>query len=132
MPGLYRSYLQADLVLHYSPLIMGFVSSLLKTVNDRSIPLVHPYGELVQGECHHMARYDAYPLLGLIVDPDDADEEDLRITRILYERMALNLKTRLSLFSNTLRSMNELISEIEEQATEMKLKSSHHQILQTV
>jgi hypothetical protein len=126
MPELYRSYLASDLVLHYSPLLMGFVSSLLKTVNDRSVPLVHPYGELVQGECHHRARYDTYPLMGLIVDPLDADAEDLQITKTLYERMALNLKTRLSYFSTSLRPMDDLVYEIGQQASNKQSSVSRH------
>lgn len=124
MPELYRSYLASDLVLHYSPMMMGFVSSLLKTVNDRSVPLVHPYGELVQGECHHRARYEAYPLMGLIVDPADADAEDLRITRTLYERMALNLKTSLAFFSTSLRPMDDLVYDIIQKTKGEKLQSA--------
>lgn len=127
MPELLRNYLQSDLVLHYSPLAMGFISSQLKTVNDRSIPLVHPYGELVQGECHHRARYDTYPLLGLIVDPQNDDKEDLQITKILYERMALNLKTRIALFSTSLRPLDDLVYEIAllEQAQLKKSPQKH-------
>ncbi|MFA9388521.1 MAG: flavodoxin family protein [Prolixibacteraceae bacterium] len=108
MAEFYKSYLQSDLVLHFSPLEMGFISSLLKTVNDRTIPLVHPYMALVNGECHHQKRYEKYPQMGLIVDQKDADEVDLQITKDLYERLALNLKTELKIFSSTQQTTEEL------------------------
>ncbi|HPR33319.1 MAG TPA: NAD(P)H-dependent oxidoreductase [Prolixibacteraceae bacterium] len=112
MEGLYKSYLSSDLVLHFSPISMGFVSSRLKTINDRSIPLVHPYTTLVENECHHKRRYDRYPMFGLIVDPRGADSEELDITRNLYARMALNLKSELKFFFTTEQKQEELIDEI--------------------
>jgi multimeric flavodoxin WrbA len=112
MPEFYRSYLQSDLVLHFSPLKMGFISSLLKTVNDRSITLVHPYMAIVNNEMHHRKRYENYPFFGLIVDPMDADNEDLQITKDLYARLALNLKTELRIFTTNQKSMEELTNEI--------------------
>lgn len=112
MPEFYRSYLSSDLVLHFSPLEMGFISSQLKKVNDRTIPLVHPYLTIVQGESHHIKRYEKYPLLGLIVDPRDADEEDLQITKDLYARMALNLKSELKIFTTNQKKLEEITHEI--------------------
>lgn len=112
MPEFYKSYLKSDLVLHFSPLEMGFISSLLKTVNDRTVPLVHPYMAIVNNEFHHQKRYEKYPMFGLIVDLQDADEEDLQITKDLYSRLALNLKTDLKLFTTTQKTMEELTNEI--------------------
>ena len=62
-----REYINSDLVIFASPLIMGFTSALLKKVQDKLIPLLHPYIEFDQGECHHKKRYDCYPGLGLII-----------------------------------------------------------------
>lgn len=111
MPEFYSNYMNSDLVLHFSPMKMGFISSLLKTINDRTIPLIHPFMTVVNGECHHKKRYEKYPKLGLIVDPLDSDEEDLEITKELYQRMALNLKTELSVFTTT-KNTNHAISNI--------------------
>jgi multimeric flavodoxin WrbA len=112
MPEIYKSYLNSDLVIHYSPMVAGFVSSKLKTVNDRSVPLVHPYIRIVNKECHHLGRYDKYPKMALIVAPEDADSEDLSITEDLYRRLAINLKSELKLFTTTLKPKEELINEI--------------------
>jgi multimeric flavodoxin WrbA len=112
MPELYKSYLNSDLVIHFSPLSMGFISSKLKTINDRSVPLVHPYGTLVNNECHHIKRYEKYPSMALIIDPMGSDNEDLSIIKDLYTRMAINLKSELKLFSTTEKTKEELIDEI--------------------
>jgi multimeric flavodoxin WrbA len=112
MTGIYKSYLSSDLVIHFSPMYSGFISSRLKTVNDRSVPLVHPYIRIVNNECHHLGRYEKYPDIALIVDPMDADNEDLTITKDLYQRLAINLKSELKLFSTTLKSKEELINEV--------------------
>jgi len=112
MPEFYKSYLESDLVVHFSPLSMGFISSRLKTINDRTVPLVHPYIQIVNNECHHQKRYEKYPWLALIVDQMDADTEDLKITKDLYTRLAINLKSELKVFSTTLKSKEKLIDEL--------------------
>lgn len=111
MAEFYTNYMKSDLVLHFSPMEMGFISSKLKTINDRTIPLIHPYMSMINGECHHTKRYETYPKLGLIVDRQDADEEDLKITEDLYKRMSINLMTELSIFStneNLTQTSNEI------------------------
>ncbi|HNW51720.1 MAG TPA: NAD(P)H-dependent oxidoreductase [Prolixibacteraceae bacterium] len=112
MPDFYRSYIASDMVIHFSPMSMGFISSKLKTINDRTIPLVHPYIAIVNKECHHFKRYEKYPFLSLIVDPMDSDDEDLQITKDLYKRLAINLKSELKLFATTEKTTEELINEI--------------------
>jgi len=93
-------------------MIGGFISSRLKTVNDRSVPLVHPYITIVNKECHHLGRYEKYPDMALIVDQMDSDSEDLSITEDLYRRLAINLKSDLKLFSTTKKTKEELINEV--------------------
>jgi multimeric flavodoxin WrbA len=110
MPSLYPEMVRADLVLWSSPLILGAVSALLKTAQDRFIPLAHPYIELVDGECHHRHRYAHNADLGVIVAPtaDDTDE-DLAITRRFYQRFSKNTRTRLRLFATTATPVEEAV-----------------------
>jgi multimeric flavodoxin WrbA len=109
-----REVIQSDLTLFASPLRMGFPSALLKKVQDKLIPLVHPYIQLVQGECHHEARYQRYPKMGLLLHlAEDTDEEDLRLVAGMYARTALNLKTRLVLERTTRDSVEEVVDEID-------------------
>jgi multimeric flavodoxin WrbA len=96
MQSLYPEMVKADLVVWASPLLMGTVSALLKTAQDRFVPIAHPYIEIVNGECHHRHRYEHNADIGLIVQPTrDDTEEDLAITRQLYERFSLNTRTRM-------------------------------------
>ena len=89
-----RAYINSDFVLWASPVIMGFYSALLKKVTDKFVGLVHPYVEFVDGEAHHLARYDNYPLAGLLLEKGmDTDDEDIRIISDIHQRTALNFKT---------------------------------------
>jgi multimeric flavodoxin WrbA len=92
-----RAAINADFVLLASPVIMGFPSAVLKKTVEKFIPLIHPYGAVVQGEAHHKARYDRYPLLGLLLEKrGDADNADVQITADIFSRTALNFKTQLA------------------------------------
>ncbi len=109
-----REVMRSDLVLFASPLIMGFLSAQLKICLDRLIPLVHPYITLVDGECHHQARYEHYPLTGLLLQRGGIDtREDLEITAAILARTALNLKSRLTLVKTTGDPVEEVVYEIE-------------------
>jgi hypothetical protein len=97
MPIVHRAAINADLLVFASPVIMGFPSALLKKTVDRIIPLVHPYVVIDQGELHHLARYDRYPPLALLLDKGvDGDDEDIEIISDIFQRTARNFKTRLA------------------------------------
>jgi multimeric flavodoxin WrbA len=105
--------INADFVLWASPLLAGFPSSILKKALDRTIPLVHPYFEIVNGEFHHMARYPKYPLVGLLIEPTQEDgPETLPMLAHLFSRNALNFKTRLCFAETTHLPANELTAMI--------------------
>ena len=108
-----REVINSDLVLFASPLIMGFTSALLKKAHDKLIPLIHPYFELVQNETYHIARYDKYPLMGLLLEKDeDTDEEDLKIVSDIYRRDAINFKTSFCFTRLTDDPVEEVANEI--------------------
>lgn len=97
MPTLLRSIMGSDLTVFLSPVNMGFVSSAIKKVNDKMIPLVHPYIDIFGGECHHIKRYDKYPKLGLLLVDNKSHTQDVHDTiTAIYKRMAINLKTELA------------------------------------
>ena len=92
-----RAVIGSDLTVFASPVRMGFTSALLKRTADQLIPLLHPFIVIENGEMHHRARYQRYPLLGLLLAPgSDADAEDLEITEYLWSRMARNMKSSLA------------------------------------
>lgn len=110
-----RESINCDLLVFASPIIMGFVSAVLKKSMDKMIPLVLPYIEIVEKECHHRKRYNKYPSVGLILDkPADnrADDEDIAITRRIFERLSLNLRSSLRLVAFDQTPIEEVINEI--------------------
>jgi multimeric flavodoxin WrbA len=108
-----RQYINSDLALFASPVIMGFTSALLKRAHERLIPLIHPYFELVDGEMHHLSRYDKYPLMALLLEKrEDVDEEDIKIISDIYRRDAINFKTSFCFTRFTSDSIEEVANEI--------------------
>lgn len=108
MPSMYRSILAADLLILASPVIMGYMSALLKRANERFIPLLHPYFAMREGEWHHRGRYKRYPSLGIILGKgDDTDDEDIAIITDIYRRQAVNFLTTLKHAFTTDRPIKE-------------------------
>lgn len=112
MVQIYPEMVRADLIIWASPLVLGNVSALTKTAQDRFIPLAHPYIELVDGECHHRKRYEHNAKVGLLIAPTAEDtSEDIRLVRQLYERFSKNTRSSLSLFATTQTPVEEAINE---------------------
>lgn len=110
---LYCDIINCDLLIFASPIKMGFISSLIKKVNDRMIPIVLPYFKLVNGEFHHAKRYENYPSIGLILEKDfTTDDEDIAIINNIYKRTSLNLHSELKFTHLITDSEKELINEI--------------------
>ncbi len=104
-----RALMQSDLALFASPVIMSYPSALIKRTTDKLLPLLLPYLAIVQGEAHHPARYDHYPVWGLLLGAgDDADDEDIEIISAIYEREALNAKSRLAFTKRTTDPIEEV------------------------
>jgi len=108
-----RAYINSDFVLYTSPVIMGFYSALLKKVTDKFIQLVEPYMEFVDGESRHLARYDRYPLVGLLLEKGaDCDDEDISIIADTHKNTALNFKSKLVFTKLTHDSVDEVLRAI--------------------
>ncbi len=104
-----REIINADFLLFATPLVMGFASHELKRKMDRIIPLIHPYMIVTQGEFHHRARYDRYPLVGLLMHPEASDtDQDVMNTSEIFARTALNFKSRLAFAVTTGESPRHL------------------------
>lgn len=102
---IFRSVIMSDIVIFASPLVAGFTSSTLKKITDRLIVLLHPYIELINGECHHRKRYPNYPDIALIIDKEpDTDSEDISIVNEIYDRFSLNFHCK--------RRFTKLIDEV--------------------
>lgn len=112
METLYPKIIASDLIVWATPLVLGAQCALTKKAQDRMIPLIHPYFELVQGESHHRRRYAHYPSFALVVDPAGTDgEADLALVRRLFERFALNFRSGLAWFATTAEVPEEAADE---------------------
>lgn len=106
-----RAVVGSGLTVFASPVIMGFTSAVMKRATDKLIPLLLPYIEIDRGECHHVARYDRYPLFGLLLDRNGCDDEDIGIIRALFERAARNFKTTLKFTATTQMKPEDVANE---------------------
>lgn len=108
-----RLYIKARHVIFASPLVVGFVSSLLKNTMDRNICLVHPHLEEVDGEVHHKKRYDQYPDISFLLEKEaSTDDEDLAIARDIFQRQAINVRAPLGFVHFTETPVEEIINAI--------------------
>ena len=57
----YKSFLEADKAIFYLSVSRDFVSSGIKAVFDRMIPMFLPYTSFQTGESMHVPRYIHYP-----------------------------------------------------------------------
>ncbi len=90
-----RLAINSDYVIHFTENSVGYATALTKKAMDKFIPLVHPYMEFVNGETHHIKRYETYPQMGLIFVDDSQGQSDFEVTKHLFERMGLNFKSGL-------------------------------------
>ncbi len=68
-----QAYMQANLVVFFTPVAFGGYSSVLKKAVDHLIPNISPFFAKVNGETHHHRRYQRYPALlvvGALPAPD--------------------------------------------------------------
>jgi multimeric flavodoxin WrbA len=108
-----RQYIASDHVILVSPLIMGFLSSLLKNAMDRIIPLVHPHLEDVDGEVHHKKRYDKYPIISFLLEKESfTDAEDIAIATGIFQREAINVRSSLGFVRFTETPVEEVLHAI--------------------
>ena len=126
-----RAYINSDLVLFASPIIMGFTSALLKNANDKLVPLLPYHIEFVDGEMHHAARYDRYPRTALLLEKEaDTDDEDIEIISGIYARDAINLKSSLAFVRLTSDPVEEVAREADSvqrlTAQQAELHQDHH------
>lgn len=71
MDEILKEYLAADIVIYASPVIMSYVSALLKRATDRMLPVMHPFLKLNGDRMSHFLRYSHYPKPFLIIDSSE-------------------------------------------------------------
>lgn len=90
----YSDYVNSDKVVLLMDTAQGFLNHSAKAFFDRTIPLYHPYIELVDGECHHKARYDRYPELHFYYDDSELNQEESQIIEDYLYRTAYHFQSK--------------------------------------
>lgn len=87
-------YVNADKVILLMDTAQGFINHSAKAFIDRTIPHYHPYIEIVDGECHHKARYERYPELHFYYDEQDLTLEEAQVTEDYLYRTAYHFRLK--------------------------------------
>lgn len=81
---------QNDLMIFITPITFGGYSPNLKKALDRAIPMLMPFFKNVDGETHHVMRYEIYPKL-LVIGSLPKQEQEIESTfKKLASRNAIN------------------------------------------
>lgn len=74
--------------------VQGFIHHKAKAFLDRTIPHYHPYIELVDGECHHVARYDRYPDMVFYFQNEGLTSQEEQVIEDYLYRTAFHFKSK--------------------------------------
>lgn len=94
MPEVLQTVMDSDLSIYITDVKVGFVSSELKKVLDKTIPLIHPFFDVLHGEIHHKGRYDEYPELALVlIEEKKIDNSVFDLIENWYTRLSHNMRS---------------------------------------
>jgi multimeric flavodoxin WrbA len=89
-----RKVIQSDVISIVTPVTFGLYSSESKKAIDRfACPSILPFFTRVNGEFHHIIRYDKNPTLVFIGVLPSPDEENETTFKTLVSRNGINLRT---------------------------------------
>lgn len=92
----YHEYITADKAIYFAKVSKGFVSSNMKSLFDRMIPLYLPYTTYKTGESMHVKRYEKYPDVKFYYDGQFETRDDCEIfkdyiNRVFYQFYSKNI-----------------------------------------
>jgi hypothetical protein len=94
MEDCYSDYVNSDKVILCMDTAQGFINHQAKAFIDRTIPHYHPYIEIVDGECHHKARYERYPELNFYFDDQQLSQEEAQVIEDYLYRTAYHFQSK--------------------------------------
>ena len=90
----FYDYIKSDTVILLMSTAQGFINHQAKAFFDRTIPHYHPYIELVNGECQHVARYDNYPDMVFYYDAKGLTNREEQVIEDYLYRTAYHFKSK--------------------------------------
>jgi len=94
MAEFYPDYVNSDTVILLMNTAQGFISHQAKAFLDRTIPHYHPYIQIVDGECHHVARYKDYPDMVFYYDTEGLTNQEEQIIEDYLYRTAYHFQSK--------------------------------------
>ena len=94
MAECYSDYVNSDKVILVMDTAQGFINHQAKVFIDRTIPHYHPYIEIVDGECHHKARYERYPEMHFYFDEQLLNQEESQVIEDYLYRTAYHFQSK--------------------------------------
>jgi hypothetical protein len=94
MTEIYPDYVNSEAVILLMDTAQGFISHQAKAFIDRTIPLYHPYIEMVDCECHHVARYERYPDMVFYFDIEGLTNQEEQVIEDYLFRTAYHFKSK--------------------------------------
>ncbi len=85
-----KKVVNSDLLVFLTPITFGGYSSELKKIIDRLLGTLLPGVQIINGESHHLKRYDSYPSILAIGISENSDDEEEHLFRKLVYRNSLN------------------------------------------
>ena len=90
-----RKVIQSDTLFILTPVTFGLYSAELKKAIDRfAAPIILPFFTRINGEFHHVIRYDKNPTLVVIGVLPSPDEESEATFKTLVIRNGINIRTK--------------------------------------
>ncbi len=93
MAAIYPDYINSETVILLLDTAQGFINYHAKAFLDRTIPHYHPYIEMKDGECHHIARYDRYPDMVFYYETESLTKQEDEIIEDYLWRTAYHYKS---------------------------------------
>ncbi|BAQ12968.1 flavodoxin family protein [Clostridium botulinum] len=90
----YPDYVNSDVVILLMDTAQGFISHKAKAFLDRTIPHYHPYIKIVDGECHHVARYKSYPDMVFYYDTEGITTQEEQVIEDYLYRTAYHFQSK--------------------------------------
>jgi multimeric flavodoxin WrbA len=94
MAETYPDYVNSDTVILLIDTAQGFINHQAKAFLDRTIPHYHPYIEIVDGECHHVARYKGYPDMVVYFDTGGLTKGEEQVIEDYLYRTAYHFQSK--------------------------------------
>ncbi|MDF2615290.1 MAG: hypothetical protein K0S71_3076 [Clostridia bacterium] len=90
----YSDYVNSDAIILLMDTAQGFISHKAKAFFDRTIPHYHPYIKIVDGECHHVARYKSYPDIAFYFDSEGLTSQEEHVIEDYLYRTAYHFQSK--------------------------------------